>query len=186
MRRIGVRVAVVLVMLAWGRTAHADLITGEINFLGSWQALDCTQTIILDITQACAVDVTGDTATVFAGATGDFAGLDGQPADVYNDFTFAPTASVPVTPLWSVGGFTFDLLSMTVVTQTSSLLQLTGTGVISHSSYTPTSVDWEFQGTDVFDMRVFVNSTSVPESSTLLLFGTGLAMVGMGRYRRNP
>ena len=184
MRRI-VGLAVVLGVLGWGQVAHADAITGEIDFLGLWAGLDCAGNLVGDIQQACAVDILGDEALVIDG-TGDFAGTFGSLA-TYNDFTFAPP-TVPVMPLWSVGGFAFDLTSMNLVTQTSSLLQLTGTGVVSSASFDTTPFDWEFIGGPQWTVKVFVNnggpSMVVSESPTLLLLGVGLAMVGVGRYRR--
>ena len=186
MRRI-VGFAVVLVVLAWGQVAHADVIgvTGEIDFAGLWVALDSDGNLVWDIEQASEVDILFDQALV-TDATGDFDGLAGEIA-TYNDFTFDPI-TVPVMPLWSVGGFTFDLTDMEVVTQTSSLLYLTGTGEVSSSTSVTTDFDWEFIGGPEWTIKVFVNNTngpiSVPEPSTGLLFGTGLAAVGMGRYRR--
>jgi hypothetical protein len=109
----------------------------------------------------------------------------------YSDFVFDPVTT-PVSPLWSIGGFSFNLLTMNLVTQTSSLLHLTGSGVVSSTSPgTETPFAWEFQGQPTgYGFNAFVNDTvpgptSVPEPSTLFLFGLGgLAMAGYRRPRQ--
>ena len=49
---------------------------------------------------------------------------------------FHPSTATP--GLWSVGGFTFDLISATVVTQTATFLNITGTGTVSGNGFEDT------------------------------------------------
>jgi hypothetical protein len=52
--------------------------------------------------------------------------------------------STPTPGLWSVGGFTFDLLSSTIVTQNAAFLRVTGTGIVSGNGFEPTAMGWSF------------------------------------------
>jgi hypothetical protein len=52
--------------------------------------------------------------------------------------------STPTPGLWSVGGFTFDLLMSTIVTQNANFLTITGTGTITGNGFDPTSGTWAF------------------------------------------
>jgi hypothetical protein len=180
--------SVLVLVLAGARAAHADPITGSIHFGGLWYALDEFGAITQDITDASAVDVIS--ATVLGGSnapTGDFSGTSGSVT--YNDFVFDPI-TVPVIPLWSLGGYTFDLLTMNLVAQTSSLLSLTGTGVVYNADPgSSTPFNWDFTGQPTgLQFNVYANNTtpgatSVPEPSAVLLLGTGL-MVLVGARRR--
>jgi hypothetical protein len=54
-----------------------------------------------------------------------------------------PWAFTMATPgLWSVGGFTFDLMSATVVDQTAEVLHITGTGIITGNGFEDTPAMW--------------------------------------------
>ena len=44
--------------------------------------------------------------------------------------------------LWRVGGFTFDLISATVVTGPQTLLNITGIGMISGNGFEDTTATW--------------------------------------------
>jgi hypothetical protein len=76
-------------------------------------------------------------------ATGTFSGFvsSGDPATM-SPWTFNPSMATP--NLWSVGGFTFNLTSSTIVTQNASTLVITGTGVVSGNGFDPTAMDWSF------------------------------------------
>jgi hypothetical protein len=177
-------------LLAGTPAAQADPLTGTVHFGGLWYALDEFGNVTFNFEQANGVDVLS--AVVLGGEdapTGDFEGVAGPVS--YSDFAFDPP-STPIVPLWSVGGFTFDLLEMNVQTQTSSLLHLTGSGVVSSSTPgTETPFYWEFQGQPTgFGFNAFVNdtgpnTTSLPEPSTALLLGIGgFAMTLYRRPRR--
>ncbi len=55
---------------------------------------------------------------------------------------FNPSTGLP--GLWSVGGFTFDLTTSTIVLQSGGFLSVSGTGTISGHGFDPTPGTWRF------------------------------------------
>jgi hypothetical protein len=100
----------------------------------------------------------------------------------------APGPSTPT--LWTVGGFTFDLTSSMVVSQSSTFLNVTGVGTVSGNGFTPTAGTWSFtssraggQDSQTFG---FQSSTAVPEASSLTLIAMGSVLLGgVCFFRRN-
>src|SRR5436305_15286622 len=97
----------------FSQQAQATPINGIINFAGAVQ---------LNGPFGTATAVTAWlNAHVEAGSTGDFAGI---PVNTAATFTapcqFSP--STPVPDLWSVAGFTFDLVTSTVFMHTNSVI----------------------------------------------------------------
>ena len=65
-------------------------------------------------------------STVQPGNTGTFASIPaGTQADMAQPWIFNP--STPTPHLWSVAGFTFNLMSSTIMIQNAGLLDITGT-----------------------------------------------------------
>jgi hypothetical protein len=125
-------------------------------------------------------------STVQDGNTGDFTSIaSGTQADMHNGWVFNP--STPTPALWSVGGFTFDLLSSTIVVQNSSVLAITGTGTVSGNGFDATSMDWAFttQSAGGINHLIFsfsANGTAVPDGgTTIMLLGSGLTALGIAR-----
>src|SRR5678815_3333339 len=75
---------------------------------------------------------------------GDFAAFvnDDDPVAMAAPYIFTP--STPTDDLWSVGGFTFDLASSTVVLQNADFLLISGTGTITGNGFDPTEGTWSF------------------------------------------
>jgi len=97
---------------------------------------------------------------------------------IFNSGTPALPAPGPAkSGLWSVNGFTFDLTSSQVVSQSANFLNIAGVGTASGNSFDPTPGTWSFTSTksNGQDSQTFgfQSSTVVPESSTLALFATG-------------
>jgi hypothetical protein len=97
------------------------------------------------------------------------------------------TPSTPTPGLWSVGGFSFDLLASTVVTQNANFLIITGTGIVSGNGFDPTAMDWSFttQSAGGHTRTTFsfsANGQTVPDGgTTVMLLGAALGALGMAR-----
>ena len=120
-------------------------------------------------------------------ATGSFAGIaPGTSAAMAQPWIFNP--STPTPGLWSVGGFTFDLLSSTVVTQNASTLVIEGTGTVSGNGFDPTAMDWSFTtqssgGRTGTTFSFSANGVAVPDGGSAVAL-LGLALVGVEVLRR--
>ncbi len=118
---------------------------------------------------------------------GDFSGLDGSSVNMATPYVFVPSTATPA--LWSVGGFTFDLTSSTVVLQSSSFLLITGTGTISGNGFDPTVGTWSFTSQSpsargVFSFSSGTDAQGVPDGGTTVsLLGIGLAGVALLRRK---
>jgi hypothetical protein len=116
-------------------------------------------------------------SSVTSGA-GDFAGIaSGVQAAMAQLWAFNP--STPTASLWSVGGFTFDLLSSTIVTQNASTLVIEGTGIVSGNGFDPTAMDWMFTtqssgGRTRTTFSFSANGVAVPDG------GSAVALLGIG------
>jgi VPDSG-CTERM motif len=170
--------------------AQATPITGMIQFAGS-VAFDTTS--LATATQVSTwYDVFGNAgfSNVTAGNTGDFAAITpGTQATMATPYIFNP--STPTPGLFSVGGFTFDLLSSTVITQTANALTISGSGIVSGNGFTPTSMDWMFTTQDVTgkgaaQFSFSANGASagqVPDSGTAISL-LGIGLIGLELARR--
>ena len=92
--------------------------------------------------------------------------------------TFTYDAFVPSVNIWNLGGFSFDLDSVTSYTQNPNNLYLTGMGTVSSAGFTDTSMGWTISG----NQFTFAAAT-VPEPSVIALFGLGLLGLGLARRK---
>ncbi len=174
-----------LLLLAMASSAvMAVPITGNIAFAG------------LSTVTGEVVNFTGNSAAV-AYADGDFAAegvvaLTG-PATALNTAVFnqldysSPFAGV--TPLWTIGGFSFDLETITVgPTGPGVDLALSGTGTLMRAGYDNTTYNWAYSGNAIAGtLQVFSSAsapTSVPEPGSLALLGLGLVGFAATGYKR--
>jgi len=99
--------------------------------------------------------------------------------------------STATIPLWQVGGFTFDLTSSTIVTQTNFFLNVTGVGTLSGAGFTTTPGSWSFTVSNAlgkphatFGFTSDTAATAVPDSgATAALLGVALAGVEVLRRK---
>jgi hypothetical protein len=118
-------------------------------------------------------------SSVQAGCTGDFAGVvAGTQATIAQPWIF----NAPTPGLWSVGGFTFDLLTATVVTQNAQFLTTSGTGIVSGNGFDPTSMEWSFTSQNAGGrprtiFSVSANGVAVPDA------GSAVALLGLALIR---
>lgn len=162
--------------------AEALPITGDITFGGTLLGtLNLGTTTVVDFNPQAAL-VTSVTGGSALDTTIDFGSV-----ATFNDFQFNPF--VPNNPLWTVGGFSFSLNSVTINTQNTSALVLLGAGDLSGNGFDATPYEWSFSADRTRNTVAFsatnANATSVPEPATLLLLASGLAGIGWLRRKRN-
>ena len=161
--------------------AQAVPITGAITFAGG---VTLNTGTVNTATQVLTwLDESGDMPTVQSGS-GSFAGLDGQTATFAFPWTFGSGQAA----LWTVGGFTFNLIASHIVSQTGNgFLSVSGTGTISGNGYaTTTGVTWNFTVQDDASNGVFSfsgGSEAIPDGGPTVAL-LGLALAGIEGLRR--
>jgi hypothetical protein len=172
--------------------APAEPIVGSIDFGG---------TVTFDTTSlATATEVMTWPSSFVLQDSGSFSSISPgthsamAPQWIFNQGTPATPSPGPATSgLWSVGGFTFNLSSATVVPgQTNNFLHVTGTGTVTsaNNSFAATPGLWSFtvsnsNGQDQTTFGFQANSTAVPEPGTLGLITVGsFALGGIAWSRR--
>jgi hypothetical protein len=125
---------------------------------------------------------------VLGGNDGTFAGFVVGTPVVMASYTFIP--STITNGLWSVNGFTFNLLSSTVVSRSAFFLSVSGTGIITGpAGFDPTPGVWAFTSQnakggphDTFSFSANTEAGAVPDGGmTLALLGAGL--MGLAAFR---
>jgi hypothetical protein len=164
-------------------TAKAVPITGNIGFTG---------TVELNTTSAnTATEALQWFNTIAANPSGSFVGLVSQGAAVsMTGATPWSFNSGPLASFWSVDGFTFNLVSSSIFSQTGGFLDVVLAGTVTDNSFTPTAFNGSFQvgnpasdGDATFTERLSFASASVPDGgTTAVLLGCGL--LGLGLIRR--
>jgi hypothetical protein len=165
----------VLSCALFSQQAQATAIQGNINFAGSAQ-YDTNS-----LSTATRV-VSWINPHVEAGGSGDFAGILMNTPVTMQPWIFSP--STPTPGLWSVGVFTFDLLTATVEFRSPTFLSISGTGTVSGAGFEPTAMDWVFSsqksGTNTFSFSA--SGLAVPDGgSAVMLLGAALGALGMAR-----
>jgi len=164
---------------AFPETTQATLMSGSVNFSG------VVQFDTGNVNTANTISKWGK--NLVEGADGSFAGLTrGSAVSVTAPWGFDPSA--PMNSLWSVGGFTFDLLTSTIVTQSGGLLVLSGTGMMSNagSGFEATFGTWTFTSQDGVSRSGFsftTGASDVPDGGSAVAL-LGMALLGMEVLRR--
>jgi hypothetical protein len=160
--------------------AQGAMINGAITFAGG---------AVYDTTSlATATRVNTFTDVRVMSGDGDFAGFVnvGDSVTMATPYIFMP--STPTPNLWTVGGFTYDLTSSTVVLQNADFLVITGTGTVSGNGFDPTPGVWNFTSQSpaangVFSFSASNGSTGVPDGGTTAAL-LGIGLVGIEFLRR--
>ena len=157
-------------------TAKAAQITGDIDFAGE---------VRFDTTSlATATMVTQWKMAVVSDTTGDFTSVpDGTTVAFVTPYVFSPPTGYA--SLWTVGGFTFQLVSSSIISQTPFGLLVVGQGFVSGNGFDTTPGSWSFTSTQSNGgtSRLFsfaANTTGVPtpdSGSTVALLGVALMAV---------
>ncbi len=165
-RNIGAAIVLALSMIG---PAQAALIEGQLDFVG-FAAVD------REAGQYVSIDYLFGPFVV--SATDDYAATVsvGDAVSVIDPINFT-TLSLPET-IWSVGGFSFSLESLSINDGTT----VGGNGIISAAGFDDTDGFWSFtsQGSD--DGMFAFSATAVPEPSIIALLTMGL--LGLGITRR--
>jgi hypothetical protein len=115
--------------------------------------------------------------------TGDFSGIPLlTSATMATPWVFNP--STPTLGLWSVGGFTFDLLTATIVTQLPNFVNVEATGIIHGPGFddTPGTFQFTVTGTGI-RIGFAALTTAVPDGGPAVAL-LGLALIGIEAVRR--
>jgi hypothetical protein len=166
-----------ILSLGMGLSAHAALISGNITFRGGVE-LD-------EGSVDTASQVTDWVDPRVQSRSGDFAG-----SVAVNDSVafFAPWSfnSGPLAAFWSVGGFTFNLLSSSIQAQGDGFLTVSGTGTIIGNGFEATTGTWRFSTQDDAadgEFSFSAASRSVPDGGMTVVL-LGLALSGLGFVSR--
>jgi hypothetical protein len=177
----------VLSCAVFSQQAQATAIDGNIQFAGSVQFNTHSLATAARVNTWFDINGHAGLSSVAFGNTGDFAGIAaGTQAAMAQPWIFNP--STPTPGLWSVDGFTFDLLSSTIVTHTTSTLAIGGTGIVSGNGFDPTAMDWSFTsqssgGRPRAVLSFSANGMAIPDSGPAAAL-LGLALTGIEVLRR--
>src|SRR5437868_5040446 len=151
-------------------SAQATPITGMLNIAGTANFNTSSLTT--------ASSATFSDVIVLGGNDGTFAGFAVGTPVVMASYTFDP--STITNGLWSVNGFTFNLLTSTVTDRSATNLSVSGTGIITGPpGFDPTPGMWAFTSQnaggrphDTFSFSA--NTEAIPDGGmTLALLGAG-------------
>lgn len=160
------------------QTVHAIPITGNIGFSGAAQLDD-------DSVQAATKTVAWIN-TVVNGGSGSFAVVPiNSPVVLMSPWSF--TSGV-INNFWTVGGFTFNLVSSSIHSQDSLFLNVVLVGTVTALNYDPSVFSGTFQvanpsanGQAIFTQRL--SFSAVPDGGTTWIL-LGLSLVGIALIKR--
>ena len=173
--------AATLSLTAFTNQSQGAMINGAITFAGG--AVYDTATL------ATATRVNTFSNVTVMSRDGDFASFVNTHDSVSMAAPWVFSPSTPTLGLWSVGGFTYDLASSTVVLQNSDVLVIQGTGTVSGNGFDPTPGTWNFTSQSpaadgVFSFSGSSNAAGVPEGgTTAALLGIGLVGLAAARWK---
>jgi hypothetical protein len=184
--------------LSLAQAVQSAQINGTIGFTGR---------VVLNTGSAStASQVIGWVNPTVNGTSGNFTSIANNAAvKIFSPWSFVSGAINPTTAggqhFWSVGGFTFDLISSSVLRQGGSagstgFVTVSGTGTVSGNNFDPTTIIWNFSTQDprilgnpdtftfsVSQVTTPTTTTHVPDSGvTLVAFA--LALAGTALFRK--
>jgi len=172
-----VKVLLVSVFSMASATVSAATIDGSLIIGGAYQAAGGA-----DLSDANQFTLD----TVYAnGATDDILGT----VDVFTPAGTGGSASLtsfaPVSDFFTVGSWSFDLTTLNIVDQTSSVLNMNGTGYLFVAGeLAGHAANWSFSSQSLTSYSMTVTTTVVPVPAAMWLFGTGLiGLIGIARRK---
>jgi VPDSG-CTERM motif len=173
--KIASKIATAFAVLAIASTAHAAKISGVISFDGQ-----------------ATINGTNNGVSAFTGVTAGIP-ITGSFSSVAPNTAVTIAApwffnSGPIANFWSVGGFTFNLSSSSIIFQSGPNVLVGGTGMITGNGFEPTPGTWSYssQNGQGANVRFSASSNSVPDGgATLALLGASfLGLGGLSRLVR--
>ena len=178
------------VAFALTQTIQAVPVTGAIGFHGS---------VTYDTSSAGdAHQVTSWITPLTGTSSGSFAGIAGNTAATFAAGIWNFAYGGPgINNFWSVGGFSFQLLSSFVFAQggtpgQNGFVVVNGTGIVTGNGYTPTSMFWSFtsqdpatgSNPDTWTFSASSNANGVPDGgATVMLLGIALSGAALLRKK---
>jgi len=169
-----------MLFMALAQTLQAVPITGNVGFTGR---------VSYDASSAgTATEVVNWINPNVNGTSGAFTGIaNGTPSNLTAPWFFDTSSAI--NNFWSVGGFTFQLLSSWVTAQGGGSLGyviVNGTGIVSGNGYDPTVLSWSFTSQDPAVTQdpttctFSASANSVPDGgATVMLLGIALSGVAL-------
>lgn len=173
--------AVILSCGLLGRQAHAAQIQGDIDFGG---------VVTFDtMSLATATTVNLWNYSYVLQRQGDFIPFTAYQQSVTSSSPWVFNPSAPLPSFWQVGGFTFDLTSATVFSQSSTFLNIQATGTLTGNGYDPTPALYTFtasraDGGNANTFSYQSKTIAVPEAGTTALLGIGALALAVTLARR--
>lgn len=178
---------VVSVALALNQNTQAVPIGGFIGFTGGvvydWSGIGNATAVTSWINPTVTVTPVGAYSSIVAGSAVTFAHV---------RWNFNTT--VPILNFWSVGGFSFDLLSSSITAQRGGqdgYVVVSAFGIVRSSNYEPTFMRWNFTSQDPISSyppmtwnfsASGASFTPVPDGGqTVMLFGFALSSLALLR-----
>jgi hypothetical protein len=180
---------VAIVACALTQSIQATPVTGNIGFTGGVTYDTSSAGTATEVTSWINPIVTL-TSGVFA-TPSPFAVASGTPVS-FTGSTWSFNSGA-ISSFWSVGGFTFNLVSSVIVSQQPGLnpgqtgyVVVSGTGMVSGNGFTPTVMDWSFTsqdpkaGSNPDSWTFSASANSVPDGgATVMLLGLALSAVAL-------
>lgn len=183
--KFAIALVVVTTVLSFTSTLQAVPITGTLTIQG-------TTKLTLGGSSGAALGtangVAANTGTVTSGS-GSFAPVTAGTLVAFSAFTFSPV-TVPVLPLWVLNSpfqdYKFDLTGMTVNTYNASVLDISGTGILTIGGDS-TAGTWTYRVTSSASSADFsyqsTNASLVPDGGITVML-LGVALSGIYIFRR--
>lgn len=172
--------------LAFGltQTLHATLVSGNIGFTGG--------ATINSSSMATATMITSWISPIVTLDSGSFATISlGTSVNISSPWSFNSGA---ISSFWTVGGFTFNLLSSVISIQggtpgVNGYVVVDGTGTVSGNGYAATPMIWNFTsqdpvaGTNPDSWTFGARASAIPDGGATVML-LGLALTGLTLLKR--